>query len=125
MKRILRTMQTFSKEGIMVNKSQRGMNTRRGISPRRPSTSRNQRSFNHCEGNNIREGCDKLRHEFKRTASQRGSLAPRYQSFLCGYCFTCNNFGHKFVDCRAYGRNVQARDVYVTPYNIECYKLHN
>jgi hypothetical protein len=52
-------------------------------------------------------------------------LLPRYQSFFPGYCFTCNNFGHKVVDCRAYGRNVQARDVYVAPYNIECYKCHN
>jgi len=24
-----------------------------------------------------------------------------------------------------YGRNVQARDVYVALYNIECYKFHN
>jgi hypothetical protein len=24
-----------------------------------------------------------------------------------------------------YGRNVQERDVYVPPYNIECYKCHN
>jgi hypothetical protein len=98
---------------------------RRGVSPRRPSTSRHQRSFNHCEGNNRREDRDQLRHEFKRTTSQRGSLASRYQSFFPGYCFTCNNFGHKVVDCRAYGRNVQARDVYVPPYNIECYKCHN
>jgi hypothetical protein len=55
---------------------------RRGVSPRRPSTSRHQRSFNHCEGNNKREDHDQLRHEFKRTTSQRGSLASRYQSFF-------------------------------------------
>jgi hypothetical protein len=24
-----------------------------------------------------------------------------------------------------YGRNVQERNVYVAPYNIECYKFHN
>jgi hypothetical protein len=98
---------------------------RRGVSPRRLSTSRHQRSFNHCEGNNIREDHDQLRHEFKRTASQRGLLASRFQSFFPGDCFTYNNFAHKAVDCRAYGRNVQARDVYVPPYNIECYKCHN
>jgi hypothetical protein len=98
---------------------------RRDISQRRPSTSRYQRSFNHCEGNNIREDRDQPRHEFRRTTSQRRSFTSRYQSFFYGYCFTCNNFGHKVVDCRAYGRNVQARNVYVAPYNIECYKCHN
>jgi hypothetical protein len=72
----------------------------RDVSPRRPSTFKYQRSFNHCEGNNIREDHDQLRHEFRRTTSQRGSFASRYQSFFLGYCFTCNNFGHKVVDCR-------------------------
>ena len=91
---------------------------------RRPSTLRHQRSFNHCEGNNIREDCDQLRHEFRRTTLQRGSFGSRYQSFFLGHCFSCNNFGPKAIDCRAYGRNGQARNAYVTPYNIECYKCH-
>jgi cell division septum initiation protein DivIVA len=95
---------------------------KRSIFPRRPYTFR---SFNHQEGNNRREDHDQLRHEFRRTTSQRGSFASRYQSFFLGHCFTCNNFGHKVVNCRAYGRNVQARDAYVPPHNIECYKCHN
>jgi hypothetical protein len=48
-----------------------------------------------------------------------------YQSLFSGYFFTCNKFGHKAIDNRAYGINVQARDVCVAPYNIECYKCHN
>ena len=48
-----------------------------------------------------------------------------YQSFFYGYFFTCNKFGHKVVDCRAYGRNGQEKNVYVAPHNIECYKCHN
>jgi hypothetical protein len=44
----------------------------RGISPRRPSISRYQISFKHCEENNLREYYDQLRHEFKRTTSQGG-----------------------------------------------------
>jgi len=48
-----------------------------------------------------------------------------YQSIFSGYCFTYNNLGHKVVDCKAYGRNIQERDVYVDPYNIKCYKFHN
>jgi hypothetical protein len=68
---------------------------------------------------------DQLRHEFRRTTSQRGSLASKYQVLFHGFCFTCNKFGHKVVDYRSYGRNVQARDIYVPPYNIECYKCHN
>jgi hypothetical protein len=37
----------------------------------------------------------------------------------------CTNFGHKATDCRACGRNGQERNIYVTPYNIECDKCHN
>ena len=71
------------------------------------------------------EDHDFLRHEFRRTTSQRRSFTSRYQSLFYGYCFTCNNFGHKVVDCRSYGRNGQERNVYVAPYNIEFYKCHN
>jgi hypothetical protein len=80
---------------------------------KRPSTFRQQRSFNHCEGNNQREDCDQPRQEFKRTTPQRRSFTPRYQNLFLGHCFTCTNFGHKVVDCKEYGRNVQARDGYV------------
>jgi hypothetical protein len=64
-------------------------------------------------------------HEFRRTTSQRRSFTSTYLSFFYGFCFNCTNFGHKSVDCRAYGRNVQARDAYVAPHKIECYKCHN
>jgi len=72
-----------------------------------------------------REDRDKPRHEFRRTTSQRRSFTPKYESFFYGYFFTCANFGHKVVDRKAYGRNVQARNSYVAPRNIECYKFHN
>jgi hypothetical protein len=48
-----------------------------------------------------------------------------YVNFFYGHCFNCTNFGHKVADCRAYGRNVQARNAYVALHNIECYKCHN
>jgi hypothetical protein len=98
---------------------------RRDRYQRRPSTFKYQRSFNHCEGNNRREDRDQPRNEFRRTTSQRISFTPRYESFFYGHCFICTNFGHKVADCRAYGRNGQARNAYVTPYNIECYKCYN
>jgi hypothetical protein len=63
--------------------------------------------------------------EFRRTTPQRRSFTPRYQNFFLGHCFACTNFGHKVVNCRAYGRNVQERDAYVVPHNIECYNCHN
>jgi hypothetical protein len=97
----------------------------RDTSSRRPSTFKQQRSFNHDEGINIREDHDQPRHEFRRTAPQRRSFTPRYESLFYGHCFICTNFGHKAVDCRAYGRSVQTRNTYVAPHNIECYKCHN
>jgi hypothetical protein len=78
---------------------------------RRPSTFKPQRSINH----------DHPRQEFKRTTP----FTPRYVNLFYGHCFYCTNFGHKVADCRAYGRNVQARNAYVAPHSIECYKCHN
>ena len=39
--------------------------------------------------------------------------------------FYYTNFGYKLTDCRGYKRNVQVRNAYVAPRNIECYKCHN
>jgi hypothetical protein len=89
----------------------------RDTSSRRPSTFKPQRSFNHDH--------DQPRQEFRRTTPQRRSFTPRYVNLFYGHCFYCTNFGHKVADCRAYGRNVQARNAYVAPHNIECYKCHN
>jgi hypothetical protein len=54
---------------------------------KRPSTSRYQRSFNHCEGNNRREDCDQLRHEFRRTTSQRRIIYSQVSKFLSWLLF--------------------------------------
>jgi len=91
---------------------------------RRPSTFRQQRSFNIVDGINIREYHDQLNHEFRRNTSQRISFTSRYQNFFYGHCFYCTNFGHTVVDCKDYERNVQAINTYVAPHNIECYKFH-
>jgi hypothetical protein len=114
-----------SKEKIIEMEKTQNQDYKRGGYQRIPSTFRHQKGFNHCEGNNIREYRDQPMHEFRRNKSQRISFTPRHQIFLYGYCFTCNNFEHKVVDCRVYGRNGQARNVYVAPYNIEFYKCHN
>jgi hypothetical protein len=90
-----------------------------------PSTLKQQRIFNHDEGFNKREDLDQPRKEFGRTAPKRRSFTPRYVNLFYGHCFNCNKFGHKFVDCRAYGRNVQEINAYVAPHSIECYKFHN
>jgi hypothetical protein len=55
----------------------------------------------------------------------RRSSTPRYVNSFYGHCFYCTKFGHKVVDCRTYGRNVQERNAYVAQHNIECYKCHN
>jgi hypothetical protein len=64
-------------------------------------------------------------HELRRMTSQRRSFTPRYQNLFYGHCFTFNNFGHKVVDCRSYGRNVQEINLHVAPYNIKCYQCRN
>jgi hypothetical protein len=85
-------------------------------SSRRPSMFKPQRRFNHDN--------DHSRQKFRRTTPQIRSLTPRYANFFYGHCFYCTNFGHKVADYRDYKRNVQARNAYVAPCDIECYKYH-
>jgi hypothetical protein len=76
----------------------------------RPSTFKQQRSFNHDKGINKRQNRDQPRHEFRRTTLQKRTFTPRYLNFFYGHCFICTKFGHKVVYCKAYGINVQARN---------------
>jgi hypothetical protein len=91
----------------------------------RPYTFRKNRSFNHCEIKNQKEDFDHPRQDLRRNTPKRRSFNPRYVNLFYGHCFNCTNFGHKLIDCRAYERNDQVRNSYVTPHNIECYKLHD
>jgi hypothetical protein len=75
--------------------------TDKDTSSRRPSIFKPQRNFNH----------DHPRQQFNKTTK----FTPRYVNFFYGHCFYCNNFGHKVANCRAYGKNFQARNNYVSP----------
>jgi hypothetical protein len=90
-----------------------------------PFTFIQPRSFTHNEGVNKIEDHDQPKHDFKRTIAQRRSSTPRYVNLFYGHFFYCTNFGHKVANCRTYGRNVQVRNDYVAPHNIECYKCQN
>ena len=37
---------------------------------------------------------------FIRAPPFRRSSTPRYQTIFFGLCYSCNNFGHKAVNCR-------------------------
>jgi hypothetical protein len=86
-------------------------------SSRIPSMFKPQIRFNHDH--------DQSRKKFRRTTPQRRSFTLRYANLFYGHCFYCTNFGHKVVYCRDYKRNVQERNAYVAPHNIECYKCYN
>ena len=40
--------------------------------------------------------------ELRRFAPTRRSPIPRYQKNFFGLCYSCNNYGHKDIDCRTY-----------------------
>jgi len=42
----------------------------------------------------------KFRRETSSSMNQK-----RYESILNGYCFSCNEYGHKSLDCRHHGKN--------------------
>jgi hypothetical protein len=48
--------------------------------------------------------------DFKRVVSARRHFTTRYQNLFLGYCFSCNNFGHKTLDCSNYERSDHVRD---------------
>jgi hypothetical protein len=91
--------------------------TNKYTSSRIPSMFKLQRSFNHDH--------DQPRKKFTWTTPQRRSTTPRYVNLCYGHCFYCTNFGDKVADCKDYKINVQARNDYVAPPNIECYKCYN
>ena len=92
--------------------------------------------------------------DLRRYAPSRSPPISRYQSFFSGLCYTCNNYGHKAIDCRAYARYInewgrnryensryQVEENYIKKsqlafdinynrfgalnYDIECYRCHN
>jgi hypothetical protein len=83
---------------------------------------------------------------FRRATPFRRSSNPRYQTIFLGLCYSCNNFGHKVVNCRANAKNRRNYEGYTRNgyprrpheaqrrnYNIfeslsdevECYKCNN
>jgi hypothetical protein len=83
---------------------------------------------------------------FIRAPPFRRSSTPRYQTIFFGLCYTCNNFGHKVVNCRAKNKNNnkfesytqrdysrRSSDTQIRSYNrfesfsteVECYKCNN
>ena len=92
--------------------------------------------------------------DLKRPSPYSRPPIPRYHIVFVGLCYTCNNYGHKAIDCRSYARNrntwsknnyensrYQVKGNYVRKppvasdrtynifgvlnYEIECYRCHN
>jgi hypothetical protein len=58
-------------------------------------------------------------HDFRRTTPTRRPPTPRYQNIFLVLCYSCNNFGHKGINCRTYakGRNTWNISSYENPKN--------
>ena len=81
--------------------------------------------------------------ENKRNTTSRRTLPKGHRHIFLGYCFSCNNFRHKAVNCRVNERNtfgcksshkrrishdsITSHDPFapLMAYNMECYKCHN
>ena len=51
------------------------------------------------------------------------NILLRYKVSFHVYCYSCNHFGHKAVNCR--DDQVRARNGYMDLYNVQHYKCHN
>ena len=63
----------------------------------------------------------------------------RYLQFFLGHCYSCNNFGHKALNCRTNGKVLEYKKklssnkpkenhnllTLLKKYDIECYKCNN
>ena len=67
-------------------------------------------------------------------------MTNRYQQIFLGHCYSCNNFVHKALKCRAYGKVYEYKKDMSSKkpkgrkhnrigplqrYDIECYKCNN
>ena len=66
-------------------------------------------------------------------------MTNRYQQIFLGHSYSCNNFGHKALKCKAYGKAYEyKKDTSSKPkgrnhnrfgplqrYDLECYKCNN
>jgi len=64
-----------------------------------------------------------MKDEYKIFATPRIPSIPRYQNTFLGICYSCNNFGHKAIDCRSYDKVVHMRRRGFQ--NVQCYTCHN
>jgi hypothetical protein len=60
-----------------------------------------------------------MKNEFRKVMTPRRPTMNMYEYLFLGNCFSCNNFGHKAIDYRAYPRNDQRRNggMYNAPQN--------
>jgi hypothetical protein len=64
--------------------------------------------------------------EFRRVTNFRRSTTPKYQTIFLGLCYSCNNFGHKVVNCRANNMNRNNRESYAqNDYSRRPSETHN
>jgi hypothetical protein len=116
------------KTGIGYDHKQKHIEEEKSFKLPRKTEERPKSHTNGSKDSNSRvKDHDQSRHDKKasqRSPFQRRPSAPRYQSLFPGYCFSCNNFGHKAIDCKAYARNTQVRNRGIYN-NVECYKCHN
>jgi hypothetical protein len=58
-------------------------------------------------------------HYFRRTTPTRRPPTLRYQNIFLGLCYSCNNFGHKSINCRAYAKGINTwnKSSYENPKN--------
>jgi hypothetical protein len=58
-------------------------------------------------------------HDFRRITPTRRPPTPKYQNIFLGLCYSCNDFGHKAINCRACkkGRNTWNRSSHENPKN--------
>ena len=50
---------------------------------------------------------------FRKAAPFKRYPTPRYQTIFIGLCYSCNNFGHKDVNCKDNRRNINNYEGYI------------
>jgi hypothetical protein len=95
--------------------------SRSDVGPSCSKSERNTTIFKRSDQGRHQEATPTPQSKFRRETPSRMSQRGRYESVFNGHCFSCNEYGHRALDCRHHGRKY----VGIFNNNVRCWKLQS
>jgi hypothetical protein len=69
-----------------------------------PANEFEMKNFRRTEQGRHHEATFTPQNKFKKETPSRWTQKKRYENVFNGHCFSCNEYGHKALDCRHHAR---------------------